>query len=81
MAKSHRHHVNGSQTIIDDIVSWSTPKTLGVLLFEYMCHVSLKYRASFRLSMYEFFYNHFEYVGHDFMGNGNTTGQSKYDLP
>ena len=80
MAKSNRHHVTGSRTIIDDIVGWSTSKALVLLLFECMCRVSTKYRASFKLSKCEFFYDRFEYVGHDLMPGGNTTAKSKYDL-
>ena len=37
MAKSDRHHVTSSSTIIDDIVGWSTSKALVLLLFECMC--------------------------------------------
>ena len=40
----------------------------------------MKYRASFKLSKCEFFYERFEYVGHDIIAGGNTTAQSKYDL-
>ena len=80
MANSDKHHVTGSRTIIDDIVGWSTSKALVMLLFECMCCVSTKYRASFKLSKCEFFYDRFEYVGHDLMVSGNTTAQSKYDL-
>ena len=39
-----------------------------------------KYRASFKLSKCELFYDQFEYVGHDLMVGGNTTAQSKNDL-
>ena len=42
--------------------------------------MSLKYRASFKLSKCEFFYEIFEYVGHAIMTGGNTIAYSKYDL-
>ena len=80
MASSDIHHVTGSRTTIDDIVEWSTSKSLVMLLFECMCRVSTKYRTSFKLSKCGFFYDRFEYVGHDLMASDNTTAQSKYDL-
>lgn len=80
MAKSKHFHVTGTRTIIDDIVCWSISKSLALLMLECMCRVSLKYRASFKLSKCDFFFKRFEYVGHDIMPNGNTTAKSKYNL-
>ena len=80
MAKSKHFHVTGTRTIIDNIVYWSTSKSLALLMLECMCRVSLKYRASFKLSKCDFFFKRFEYVGHDIMLNGNTTAKSKYNL-
>ena len=80
MSKSSRCRVTGTQTIINDIVCWSTSKALALLMFDYICRVSTKYCEYFILSKCEFFYDRFEYVGHDLMVNGNTISQSKYDL-
>ena len=80
MASCNRHHVTGTRTIINDIVCWSTSKSLLLLMLECMCRVSLKYRASYKISKCDFFHKIFEYVGHDIMANGNTTAASKYDL-
>ena len=80
VASSDKYHVTGTRTIIDDIVGWSTSKSLIILMLECICRVSMIYRSSFKLSKYECFYERFEYVGHDIMAGGNTTVQSKYDL-
>ena len=80
MASSDRYHVTGTRTIIDDIVGWSTSKSLMILMLECICRVSMKYRGTFKLSKCEFFYERFEYVGHDIISGGNKTAQSKYDL-
>ena len=43
MAKSDRHHMTGTRTIVNDIIGWSTSKALVLLLVECMCRVSTKY--------------------------------------
>ena len=74
------YNVTGTRTIIDDIVGWSTSKSLMILMLECLYRLLLKYRESFKLSKCEFFYERFEHVGHDIMAGGNTTAQPKYDL-
>ena len=60
MASSDKYHVTGTRTIIDDIVDWAPLKSLMILMLECKCRVSMKYRASFKLSKCEFFYERFE---------------------
>ena len=79
MVSSNRYHITGTRNIIDDIAGWSTSKSLMILIIECICQVSLKYRASFKLSKCEFLYERFEYVDHDIMIGGNITAQLKYN--
>ena len=75
MENSDIHHITGTQTIIDDIICWSTSKSLAVSILECMYIVMMEYRASFKLGKCKFFYKQFEYVVHNIMAHGNRTTQ------
>ena len=80
MEKSDRVHVTGSRTIIDDIILWSTSRMLFLILYECVCRIFLKHRASFNKDKCEFFAQRLKYVGPDILNDGNTTDRSKYKL-
>ena len=79
MSKSEDVHVTGSAVIVDDLLLWSTSKSLLYLLFECYCRGYLKYRTTLKLKKCDFLKKRFEFVGHDILQNGNTTASSKYD--
>ena len=70
----------GSNTIIDDVLCWSTSPNTLLAYFQCICEIFVKYRASFRLDKCKFFMDHVEYIGHDLTPAGNCPAQSKFDL-
>ena len=71
---------NGSNSIIDDTLCWSTDPKLLLSLFQCICETFVQYWVSFRLDKCEFFMDRIEYVGHDLTPHGNSPALSKFNL-
>ena len=69
-----------SKIIIDDTLIYSNNISTLIHYFSCVAQVFTKYRLSFKLSKYDFFLPHVEYVGHDLTASGNYPAQSKFQL-
>ena len=66
--------------VIDDILLYSNHIPTLLHYFSCVAKVFTKFRLSFKLSNYDFFKSHVEFVGHDFTASGNCPAQSKFYL-